>query len=230
MLVPISPKPHTDRGRQACTACKRRGRPHCPVQQAHAEAASCCAGGFLQGGQAGNLQLTMPLAFSMSLLAWGVIEFPTGYKAAGTTSQTLDSIKWGADWLVEVSMHEDSRLMHSCRHAEAGTLFMACRGERQRHRTQGSNFQASPPAFHGLVVSESSSLMLSQACNGVSNGTSINSSMIYQVGNWTTDSQVHPQCWLDSPAFMPSAACMLLRALMLAPPRRACVDCSSSRC
>ena len=45
----------------------------------------------------------MPLAFSVSLLAWGLTEFPNGYKAAGTTSQTLDNIKWGADWLVEAS-------------------------------------------------------------------------------------------------------------------------------
>ena len=45
------------------------------------------AGGYLQGGAAGNLQLTMPLAFTMSLLAWGVMEFPKGYAAAGTTQQ-----------------------------------------------------------------------------------------------------------------------------------------------
>ena len=59
------------------------------------------AGGFLQGGAAGNLQVTMPLAFTISLLSWGTLEFPKGYAKAGTQQQTLDNIKWGADWLVK---------------------------------------------------------------------------------------------------------------------------------
>ena len=43
----------------------------------------------------------MPLAFTISLLSWGTLEFPKGYAKAGTTQQTLDNIKWGADWLVK---------------------------------------------------------------------------------------------------------------------------------
>ena len=34
----------------------------------------------------------MPLAFTMSLLAWGVAEFPKGYAAAGTTQQVRLSL------------------------------------------------------------------------------------------------------------------------------------------
>ena len=33
-------------------------------------------GGYLQGGAAGNLKMTHPTAFSIALLAWGLIEFP----------------------------------------------------------------------------------------------------------------------------------------------------------
>lgn len=33
-------------------------------------------GGYLQGGPAGNLKMTHPTAFSIALLAWGLIEFP----------------------------------------------------------------------------------------------------------------------------------------------------------
>ena len=43
----------------------------------------------------------MPLAFTISLLSWGTLEFPKGYAKAGTQQQTLDNIKWGADWLVK---------------------------------------------------------------------------------------------------------------------------------
>ena len=59
------------------------------------------AGGFLQGGAAGNLQVAMPLAFTISLLSWGTLEFPQGYTKAGTNQATLNNIKWGADWLVK---------------------------------------------------------------------------------------------------------------------------------
>ena len=34
-------------------------------------------GGYLQGGPAGNLKMTHPTAFSIALLAWGLLEFPT---------------------------------------------------------------------------------------------------------------------------------------------------------
>ncbi len=41
----------------------------------------CCpAGGWLQGGDAGNLKLTLPTAFTTSMLAWGLVAFPSGYK------------------------------------------------------------------------------------------------------------------------------------------------------
>ena len=34
-------------------------------------------GGYLQGGAAGNLKMTHPTAFSIALLAWGLIQFPS---------------------------------------------------------------------------------------------------------------------------------------------------------
>ena len=35
------------------------------------------SGGWLEGGALGNLKMTVPTAFSTSLLAWGLIAFPT---------------------------------------------------------------------------------------------------------------------------------------------------------
>lgn len=34
-------------------------------------------GGYLQGGSAGNLKMTHPTAFSIALLAWGLVQFPS---------------------------------------------------------------------------------------------------------------------------------------------------------
>lgn len=87
------------------------------------------AGGWLTGGAAGNVQLTMPTAFTVSMLAWGLLSFPDGYQKADATADTLSSIKWGADWLVKA---------------------------------------------------------IGQGTNGTSNSSTI----VYQLGNWTTDQLV----------------------------------------
>ena len=89
----------------------------------------CHAGGWLTGGAAGNTQLTMPTAFTVAMLSWGLLAFPEGYQTAGATSEALAGIKWGADWLVK-------------------------------------------------AVGEGT------------NGTSNTSTIVYQMGNWTTDQLV----------------------------------------
>ena len=33
-------------------------------------------GGFMMGGQAGTLKMTLPTAFTISMLAWSMLEFP----------------------------------------------------------------------------------------------------------------------------------------------------------
>ena len=38
-------------------------------------------GGWLNGGPAGNLKMTMPTAFTVSLLSWSMLAFPDGYNA-----------------------------------------------------------------------------------------------------------------------------------------------------
>ena len=63
--------------------------------------ACATAGGWLEGGAAGNLQLTMPTAFTVAMLSWGLLAFPDGYQKAGATSEALNGSKWGADWLVK---------------------------------------------------------------------------------------------------------------------------------
>lgn len=85
------------------------------------------AGGFLVGGAAGNLQLTVPTAFTVAMWSWGVLTFTEGYRKSGSTSDALDNIKWGADWLVKVSCpsHAPARhrpLLSCCRSTSQNTI------------------------------------------------------------------------------------------------------------
>lgn len=50
-------------------------------------------GGYLNGGPAGNLKMTMPTAFSTSLLAWGLLSFPSGYANSNATANTMAQIR-----------------------------------------------------------------------------------------------------------------------------------------
>lgn len=50
-------------------------------------------GGWLNGGPAGNLKMTMPTAFTVSLLSWSMLAFPDGYNQANATSDTMSTIK-----------------------------------------------------------------------------------------------------------------------------------------
>ena len=50
-------------------------------------------GGWLNGGPAGNLKMTMPTAFTVSLLAWGLLSFPAGYSQTNATGNTLAQIR-----------------------------------------------------------------------------------------------------------------------------------------
>ncbi|DBA75362.1 TPA: hypothetical protein ACH3X1_010629 [Trebouxia sp. C0004] len=56
-------------------------------------------GGWYDAGDC--LKLNFPAAFSASLLAWGLLEFPDGYTAAGQTEYALDSLRWIADYFVQ---------------------------------------------------------------------------------------------------------------------------------
>ena len=50
-------------------------------------------GGWLNGGPAGNLKMTMPTAFTVSVLSWSMLAFPDGYSQANASSDTMSTIK-----------------------------------------------------------------------------------------------------------------------------------------
>lgn len=59
------------------------------------------SGGWLNGGPAGDLKMSVPTAFTTSLLAWGMLAFPSGYAAANQTYAGQQSVRWGADYLLK---------------------------------------------------------------------------------------------------------------------------------
>lgn len=55
-------------------------------------------GGYYDAGD--NIKFHFPMAFSMTLLSWSVIEYGHKYKAIGEYDHVTDIIKWGTDYLL----------------------------------------------------------------------------------------------------------------------------------
>lgn len=43
----------------------------------------------------------MPTAFTVSMLAWGMLAFPNGYTKAGQIGPGLGNVRWGSDYLLK---------------------------------------------------------------------------------------------------------------------------------
>ena len=56
-------------------------------------------GGFYDAGD--NVKFGFPLAFTISLLAWDVVEFGSNLRTAGQLQNTLNNIRWGTDYLLK---------------------------------------------------------------------------------------------------------------------------------
>lgn len=44
------------------------------------------------------------MAFSVTTLAWGIIEYWDAYQASGELQHAIDAVKWGTDWLMKVRL------------------------------------------------------------------------------------------------------------------------------
>ena len=58
-------------------------------------------GGFYDAGD--HLKLTFPMAYSMTVLAWGILEYWDVYQALGVRNEAIGIIKWGCDWLIKAN-------------------------------------------------------------------------------------------------------------------------------
>jgi endoglucanase len=50
---------------------------------------------------AGIVKMTIPTAFTTTMLAWSMLSFPKAYTAAGTVDRTMSQVGWGADYLTK---------------------------------------------------------------------------------------------------------------------------------
>ncbi|XP_077995024.1 uncharacterized protein LOC144448620 [Glandiceps talaboti] len=62
------------------------------------------SGGWFDAGD--HIKVSYTMAYSVSILAWGFLEFRHAYEAAGETDYMLECIKWGTDFLLKA--HTDT--------------------------------------------------------------------------------------------------------------------------
>ena len=48
------------------------------------------------------------MAFSATILNWGIIEYADAYEAAGELDNALNGVKWALDWLVKANPDPDT--------------------------------------------------------------------------------------------------------------------------
>jgi hypothetical protein len=56
-------------------------------------------GGYYDAGD--HVKFGLPMAFTVTMLAWGAIDFADDVAAAGEWGHTLEAIKWGTDYFVK---------------------------------------------------------------------------------------------------------------------------------
>ncbi|KAF1001496.1 hypothetical protein AG4045_017158, partial [Apium graveolens] len=56
-------------------------------------------GGYYDAGD--NVKFGLPMAFTITLLSWSVIEYGDQISDAGEYYHALDAIKWGTDYFIK---------------------------------------------------------------------------------------------------------------------------------
>ncbi|KAG8386092.1 hypothetical protein BUALT_Bualt03G0113000 [Buddleja alternifolia] len=60
-------------------------------------------GGYYDAGD--NVKFGLPMAFTITMLSWSVVEFRQQIAAAGELRHALDAIKWGTDYFIKAHTH-----------------------------------------------------------------------------------------------------------------------------
>ena len=60
-------------------------------------------GGYYDAGD--HVKFGLPMAFTVTMLSWGAIEFGHDVAAAGEWRHALEAIKWGTDYFVKAHTH-----------------------------------------------------------------------------------------------------------------------------
>ena len=63
-------------------------------------------GGFHDAGD--HVKFGFPMAFSLTMLAWGAIEYPEGYSRIGQGDELAELLRWGTDYLKRCHVRNES--------------------------------------------------------------------------------------------------------------------------
>jgi len=55
---------------------------------------------------AGSLKITPTIAWTTSMLAWGMLNFGEGYNKSGTWQTGMDTLKWNTDYLLKTILED----------------------------------------------------------------------------------------------------------------------------
>jgi hypothetical protein len=98
-------------------------------------------GGWYDDG--GMLKLSYTTAFTVSMLSWAFYEFKGGYRASGNADFSANTIRWGADYLMKVSVTNIT---------SAGTAMQPIFVAQVRDGSVASSSSSSNGPFHSLFV------------------------------------------------------------------------------
>jgi endoglucanase len=63
-------------------------------------------GGFADAGD--TIKATFPLVHALGALAWGMVDYPSGYTASGQDTYLLSNLRWGMDYLIKANPSADT--------------------------------------------------------------------------------------------------------------------------
>jgi hypothetical protein len=62
-------------------------------------------GGYYDAGD--HVKFGLPMAFTVTMLSWSLIEYGADVAAAGELGHALEAVKWGADYFVKAHTRPD---------------------------------------------------------------------------------------------------------------------------
>ena len=60
-------------------------------------------GGYYDAGD--NVKFGLPMAFTVTMLSWSVVEYGGDIAVAGELKHALEAIKWGTDYFIKAHTH-----------------------------------------------------------------------------------------------------------------------------
>jgi endoglucanase len=62
-------------------------------------------GGYYDAGD--NVKFGLPMAFTVTMMSWGILEYGKQMAAAGELRNAMDAVKWGTDYFVKAHPEPD---------------------------------------------------------------------------------------------------------------------------